>query len=100
VIGTYATARFASWDAYDAVWSRRRLRYREKVGYLREHRWRTLGLGGIVSIVVIVPGINVIGLAIGATGATLRSLEGKRAAPRGTEESRPCVSGEGLYRSD
>lgn len=78
VLGYYATARFASWDAYDAVWSRKRLRYRDKVAYLREHRWRTLGLGGIVSILVIVPGINVIGLAIGATGATLRSLDAER----------------------
>lgn len=82
VLGYYVTARFASWDAYDAVWSRKRLRYREKVAYLREHRWRTLGLGGIVSIIVIVPGINVIGLAIGATGATLRSLDAERSRTR------------------
>lgn len=78
VLGALATARFAAWDAYDAVWSRRRLRYREKVAYLREHRWRTWGLGGIVAIVLVVPGLNVIGLAIGATGATLRSIELQR----------------------
>jgi CysZ protein len=83
VLGAIATARFASWDAYDAVWSRRRLRYRDKVTYLRAHRWRTLGLGATVAILVIVPGLNVLGLAIGATGATLRSLsEVKRPAER------------------
>ncbi len=80
VLGAIATARFASYDAYDAVWSRRRLRYRDKMAYMRAHRWRTLGLGAAVSVLVIVPGLNVIGLAIGATGATLRSLEVERRA--------------------
>lgn len=80
VLGALATARFASWDAYDAVWSRRRLRYRDKLAYLREHRWRTWGLGAVVAVVLIVPGLNVVGLAIGATGATLRNLEVERAA--------------------
>jgi CysZ protein len=73
-LGGIATARFASYDAYDAVWARRRLRYRDKVGYLRAHRWRTLGLGAVVACVLIVPGLNVLGLSIGATAATLRSL--------------------------
>lgn len=80
ILGALATARFAAWDAYDAVWSRRRLRYRDKVAYLREHRWRTWGLGASVAVLLVIPGLNVVGLAIGATGATLRSLELKRAA--------------------
>ncbi len=80
VLGALATARFASWDAYDAVWSRRRMRYRDKVNYLREHRWRTWGLGASVAVFLVIPGLNVVGLAIGATGATLRSLELQRAA--------------------
>lgn len=80
VLGALATARFASWDAYDAVWSRKRLRYRDKVEYLREHRWRTWGIGASVAVVLVIPGLNVVGLAIGATGATLRSLELQRAA--------------------
>jgi CysZ protein len=74
VLGAIATARFASYDAYDAVWSRHRLRYREKIAYMRGDRWRTLGLGAITSVVLIVPGLNVVGLAIGATGATLRRV--------------------------
>jgi CysZ protein len=84
VLGALATARFASYDAYDAVWSRRRLRYREKMAYMREHRWRTFGLGAAVAVVLLVPGLNVVGLAIGATGATLRSLEVERAASAAT----------------
>jgi CysZ protein len=80
LLGAIATARFASYDAYDAVWSRRRLRYRDKMAYLREHRWRTLGLGAVVGIVLVVPGLNVIGLAVGASAATLRSLEVERRA--------------------
>jgi CysZ protein len=86
VLGAIATARFASYDAYDAVWSRRRLRYREKTAYMREHRWRTLGLGAVVSVVLIIPGLNVVGLAIGATGATLRSL----ALTRSERAARPA----------
>ena len=80
VLGALATARFASWDAYDAVWSRKRLRYRDKVAYLREQRWRTWGLGASVAVFLVIPGLNVVGLAIGAAGATLRSLEQRRAA--------------------
>ena len=58
VLGFIATARFGSYDAYDAVWSRRRLRYRAKVAYLREHRWRTLGLGAVMAGILVVPGLN------------------------------------------
>jgi CysZ protein len=74
----YATARFASYDAYDAVWSRRHWRYRDKTKYLRDHASRTLGLGAIVGVVLVVPGVNVIGLAIGATAATLRMIDAER----------------------
>lgn len=78
VLGGIATARFASYDAYDAVWSRRHFRYRDKMGYLKVHRWRTLGLGVVVAAVLIVPGLNLVALAIGATGATLRSIDETR----------------------
>ena len=76
--GAYATARFASYDAYDAVWARRHWRYRDKTQYLRDHGARTLGLGAVVGVVLIVPGVNVIGLAIGATAATLRMVDAER----------------------
>lgn len=82
VLGAIATARFASYDAYDAVWSRHRLSYRDKVGYMRNDRWRTLGLGAATSVLLIVPGLNVVGLAIGATGATLRRVAEHRAAAK------------------
>jgi uncharacterized protein involved in cysteine biosynthesis len=77
--GGYVTARFASYDAYDAVWARRHWRYRAKTRYLQAHAARTLGLGGVVAVILLVPGVNVIGLAIGATGATLRMLDAQRA---------------------
>jgi CysZ protein len=81
VLGAIATARFASYDAYDAVWSRQRLSYRDKISYMRTDRWRTLGLGAVTAIVLVVPGLNVVGLAIGATAATLRRVsEVQRAA--------------------
>jgi CysZ protein len=78
VLGAIATARFASYDAFDAIWARRRYRYRAKVDYLREHRWRTLGMGAVVAVLLIVPGLNVIGLSIGATAATLRVIDQDR----------------------
>lgn len=93
VLGAIATARFASYDAYDAVWARRRLRYRDKIAYLREHRWRTLGLGAVVAVLLVVPGLNVVGLAIGATAATLRTLaatRSERAAPPAGGASGPA----------
>lgn len=80
VLGAIATARFASYDAYDAVWARRRLRYRQKMAFLRAHRWRTLGLGAVVAGILLVPGLNLVALAIGATGATLRSLDESKAS--------------------
>jgi len=78
VLGAIATARFASYDAFDAIWARRRYRYRAKVAYLREHRWRTLGMGSVVAVLLVVPGLNVIGLSIGATAATLRVIDQER----------------------
>lgn len=83
VLGAIATARFASYDAFDAVWARRHWKYRAKVDYLRTRRWRTLGMGGVVAVVLVVPGLNIIGLAIGATAATLRAIaeDRARAAP-------------------
>jgi len=80
VLGLAATARFASYDAYDAVWSRHRLSYRDKMQRIRDDRWRTLGLGAATSILVVVPGLSIIGLAIGATGATLRRVSDVRGA--------------------
>ena len=83
VLGAIATARFASYDAFDAIWARRRYRYRAKVAYLREHRGRTLGLGAVVAVVLVIPGLNVVGLAIGATAATLRVIDQERAKSGG-----------------
>ena len=83
VLGAIATARFASYDAFDAIWARRRWRYRQKTAYLRENRWRTLGMGGVVAVVLVVPGLNVIGLSIGATAATLRVIDQERAKSAG-----------------
>lgn len=82
VLGAIATARFASYDAFDAVWARRRWKYRAKVDYLRANRWRTLGMGGVVALPLVVPGLNLIALAIGATSATLRVVEQDRASGR------------------
>lgn len=70
----WLTARYASYASYDSLWARRHWRYHMKWDYLRARRWRTLGLGAFVGVLLAVPGVNVIAFAIGSAGATLRML--------------------------
>lgn len=79
VVGTIAGAALAGWlaaraaayDCYDAVLARRELRYRAKLAYLAHHRARSLGLGAAVAGLLVVPGLNLVALGLGAAGATL-----------------------------
>lgn len=71
VIGFWLAARSTAYDCYDAVLARRELPYRDKLAYLRSHRSRTLGLGATVAAMLLVPGLNLLALGIGAIGATL-----------------------------
>jgi CysZ protein len=82
VVGTIAAVIVAVWlaahgtayDCYDAVLARRSLGYRAKLGFLRDHRARTMGLGGAVAAMLLVPGLNLIALGLGAASATVASL--------------------------
>jgi CysZ protein len=71
VIGGWFAARAAAYDSYDAVLSRRSLGYRAKLDYLEANRSRTLGLGAAVAAMLLVPGLNLIALGLGAAGATV-----------------------------
>ena len=71
LIALWLAARGAAYDAYDAVLSRRELAYRDKLAYLERHRSRTLGLGVTVAGMLLVPGLNLFALGLGAVGATL-----------------------------
>ncbi len=75
VIGLWLAARGAAYDAYDAVLSRRELAYRDKLAYLDRHRSRTLGLGVAIAGMLLVPGLNLVALGLGAVGATLAARE-------------------------
>jgi CysZ protein len=75
IIGGWLAARGAAYDCYDAVLSRRSMSYGDKAAYLARHRDRTLGLGIAVAGMLLVPGLNLIALGIGATGATLAAHE-------------------------
>lgn len=75
VIGLWLAGRGAAYDCYDAVLSRRELAYRDKLAFLDRHRSRTLGLGVGVAGMLFVPGLNLVALGIGATGATLAAHE-------------------------
>ncbi|HEY0194369.1 MAG TPA: EI24 domain-containing protein [Kofleriaceae bacterium] len=86
VIGTIAalvatlwlTAHGAAYDCYDAVLGRRAYGYREKLRYLARHRGRTMGLGGSVALLLLVPVVNLFVLGVGAAGATVAALELER----------------------
>ncbi|HEX3766509.1 MAG TPA: EI24 domain-containing protein [Kofleriaceae bacterium] len=79
VVGTVAALGVAAWfagtaaayDCYDAVFGRRAMSYRDKQVYLARHRGRTLGLGLAVAGLLLVPGLNLLALAIGSAGATV-----------------------------
>jgi CysZ protein len=89
VVGTIAAAALGAWlaasaaayDCYDAVLARRELPYRDKLAYLARHRGRTLGLGATVAGLLLVPGVNLVALGVGAAGATLAALELEGRAP-------------------
>jgi len=74
-IGLWLAGRGAAYDAYDAVLSRRELPYRDKLAYLDRHRSRTLGLGLAIAGMLLVPGLNLVALGLGAVGATLAAHE-------------------------
>jgi CysZ protein len=69
--GAWFTAHAAAYDCYDAVLARRFLPYRSKLDYLAHHRLRTLGLGAAVTGMLLVPGLNLVALGLGAAGATV-----------------------------
>lgn len=71
VLGGWFAARAAAYDSYDAVLARRAMAYRDKLAFLRRHRSRTLGLGAAVAGLLLVPGVNLVALGVGAVGATL-----------------------------
>lgn len=73
LIGGWLAARSAAYDCYDAVLARRALAYRAKLAYLARHRQRTFGLGATVAGMLLVPGLNLIALGVGAAGATVAS---------------------------
>lgn len=85
--GAWLTAGAAAYDCYDAVFGRRAMAYRAKLAYLKAHRGRSLGLGGAVAAMLLVPGLNLIALGLGAAGATVAVLELERAPIRRSARS-------------
>jgi CysZ protein len=71
LVGAWLAAGAASYDSYDAVLARRAMAYRDKLAYLARHRGRTFGLGLAVAGMLLVPGLNLIALGLGAAGATV-----------------------------
>lgn len=78
VLGVVLTARAAAYDCYDAVLSRRELAYAAKLEYLATRRQRSFGLGLAVAGLLVVPGVNLVALGVGAIGATLAAIDYNR----------------------
>ncbi len=78
-VGTaYLTVRFTSWDSFDTLWARKNWNYRQKADYLRDFRSRAYGLGTVVALLVLVPGLNVFAFPAGAAGAIKQHSEATR----------------------
>jgi CysZ protein len=75
VIGFWLASRAAAYDCYDAVLSRREFSYAAKLDYLAKYRARTFGLGATVTALLLVPGVNLLALGLGAAGATIAAHE-------------------------
>lgn len=75
IVAAWLASHAAAYDCYDAVLGRRLLPYRGKLAYLAHHRARTMGLGAAVAGMLLVPGLNLFALGLGAAGATVASLE-------------------------
>lgn len=71
VIGLYLAAAGCAYDSYDAVLARRGMSYAEKQAFLAKHRQRSMGIGGAVAGMLLVPFVNLVALGLGATAATL-----------------------------
>lgn len=91
VVGAWLSAQAAAYDCYDAVFGRHLMRYREKLAYLAAHRGRTMGLGLVVAGMLLVPGLNLIALGIGAAGATIaaQAISAQASADHATPRARP-----------
>ena len=68
-------AHSAAYDCYDAVLGRKLMAYDAKLQYLARYRGRTMGLGGIVAVLMLIPVANLFALGLGAAGATVAALE-------------------------
>lgn len=79
LIGAWLAAQGAAYDCYDAVLARRSMSYRAKLAYLARHRQRSLGLGAAIAGMLVIPGVNLVALGLGAAGATVAALELDRA---------------------
>lgn len=71
VLGLYLAAAGCAYDCYDAVMARRGMSYAQKQAFLAAHRQRSMGLGGAVAGLLLVPFVNLVALGLGATAATL-----------------------------
>jgi len=70
VLAAWLAARSAAYDCYDAVLARRALGFRTKLDFLSDHP-RSLGLGATVAALLLVPGLGLLALGVGAAGATV-----------------------------
>ena len=69
-LGLVATALFLAWDAWDPPLSRRGAGFARKWGYVARHLPEALGFGGVVALLLAVPGLGLIVPPVAAVAGT------------------------------
>ena len=80
--GAWVTMRFTAYDALDAVWARKSLRYADKMTKLKQVRARAYGIGAVTSLMMLVPGLNFFAMPLAAVAATRLHVEELSNAPQ------------------
>jgi uncharacterized protein involved in cysteine biosynthesis len=73
--GAFLTARFAAYDVLDYTMARRRWTFKQKQEFLGRHRSLSTGLGGAVSLFLLIPVLGPLAYPLGAVGGTLLMLD-------------------------
>ena len=73
--GAWVTMRFTAYDALDAVWARKSLRYADKMTKLKQVRSRAYGIGAVTAVMMLIPILNFVAMPLAAVAATRLHVE-------------------------
>lgn len=71
IAGTLITIRFLSLEYTSYSMDRRYWKYRQKDEFLKRNRWRTVGMGAMAFVIMLLPVVNALFIPISAIAGTL-----------------------------